>query len=304
VGINISWIATDLNPSYYTIELQGTGIVAGPSAWSSGVPTTYNVPNSLTSGEYIYTINFTDDSDNFVIDSVTMTVEVSTDPIFTDTPSDFSIEDCYTGVNISWTATDPNPNTYTIELQGVGIVIGPTAWSSGIAIIYNVPDGLGVGEYIYIVNFTDDYGHFATHTVSMTVELAADPIIIDAPSDFYVYIGYTDIILSWTATDQHPNTYTIELQGTGIVAGPSMWSSGVAISYNVPDGLTVGMYTYTVNFTDDYGNFITSTITITVRETTNGEIPIELIILSSIIGGGAVIGIATVLIIRKRKRTK
>ena len=32
----------------------------------------------------------------------------------------------YTGQSLSWTATDANPDTYTIELQGSGIVAGPT----------------------------------------------------------------------------------------------------------------------------------------------------------------------------------
>jgi len=91
-------------------------------------------------------------------------------PTITDAPSDFTIESNYTGVSISWTATDPNPNIYTIELQGSGIIVGPNLWLSGAAVTYNVPDGLPVGDHIYIINFTDDYDNFITNTITMTVQ--------------------------------------------------------------------------------------------------------------------------------------
>jgi len=93
-----------------------------------------------------------------------------------------------------------------------------------------------------------------------------NPLITDAPSDFTVDYGYTGINISWTALDANPNIYTITLQGTGVVAGPSVWSNGTAITYDVPDGLVVGEYFYAVNFNDDYDNYITDTVKITVRE--------------------------------------
>ena len=130
-----------------------------------------------------------------------------------------------------------------------------------------------------------------------------DPIITNASSDFTVEFGYTGQSLSWTATDANPNTYTIEHQGTGIIAGPIAWTSGIEITYNVLNGLAVGEYLYTVNFTDDYDNFVTDTITMTVQEVQ--PIPFELIIITLVIGGGAVIGVAVVVLIRrKRKNTQ
>ncbi len=75
--------------------------------------------------------------------------------------------------------------------------------------------------------------------------------------------------MSWTATDANPDTYTIELQGTGIVAGPTAWTSGNAITYNIPDGFAPGVYTYNITFTDESGNSISNTVTVTIR----GAIP-------------------------------
>ncbi|MFX1479849.1 MAG: hypothetical protein ACFFCI_17160 [Promethearchaeota archaeon] len=301
-GQSFSWTATDSHPSIYTIELAGTGIVAGPTPWSSGVQVNYNVPDGFALGDYLYTINFTDSGGKYNLDSVIFSVVDTTDPIIIDAPSDFNIEFGYTGISISWTATDLDPHIYTIKLQGSGIVAGPASWSSNIPIDYNIPDGLDVGEYIYTVNFTDDYDNFATHTVTINIEDTTDPIILEAPNDFTVDYGYSGANISWTATDPHPLTYTIELEGSGIVVGPTVWSSGVAITYIIPDGLAAGEYLYTINIIDEYGNTINHTVTMTVREPTGGVIPYELIIFTTVIGAGAIIGVASILIIRSRRK--
>jgi len=271
-GESLSWTATDANPDTYTIELQGSGTVAGPTAWTSGVVITYNIPDDLTVGVYNYTVNFVDYFGNFITDRVVFTVEDTTDPDIISAPSDFTMEAGDTGQNLSWTATDVNPNAYTIELQGSGIVAGPTAWTSGVAITYNIPDSIAVGVYDYMVNFTDHYGNFNTDSVEITVEDTTDPDIISAPSDLALEFGYTGENLSWTATDANPNVYTIELQGLGIVADPTAWTSGVPITYNITDGFAIGVYVYTVNFTDYYGHFITDSVEITVEDTTNPTI--------------------------------
>jgi len=273
-GETISWTVTDPFPNTYTIDLQGSGIVEGPTAWSSGSPITYNIPDGLSAGEYFYTINVTDDYTNFDTDTVKMTIQDPNDPSITSAPNDFNIDFGYTGKTISWTATDPNPSTYTIDLQGSGIVEGPTAWSSGSPVIYNIPDGFAIGDYFYTINFTDNFDNFITDTVQMTINEIDEPLITISPSDFFVESGYTGETISWTATDANSNTYTIELQGTGIVQGPIAWTSGIAIVYNVPDGLTLGEYFYMINYTDIYGRSATHTVKMTIQDTTNPSISI------------------------------
>ena len=112
------------------------------------------------------------------------------------------------------------------------------------------------GYYAYVA---DGSSGLAVIEIRKMVEFE-DPIIISAPSDFTVEAGYAGQSLSWTATDANPDTYTIELQGSGIVAGPTAWTSGGAITYNIPDNLTVGIYNYTVYFMDYFGNFITDRV--------------------------------------------
>ncbi|MHA1375252.1 MAG: hypothetical protein ACTSR7_13280 [Promethearchaeota archaeon] len=265
-GETFSWRATDANPDIYTIELQGTGIVAGPTGWSSGSLVTYNIPDGLSVGEYYYTITFTDDHGFYAADTVKLTVQDTENPVITESSADLKVLEGYTGQTFAWTATDANPNTYTI-FNGSIIVAGPTSWSSGVTVTYDIPDGLSLGDYFYTINFTDDYEHFTTDTVKLTVYEPDDPVITDNPLDLLVSPVYTGVNFSWTATDANPDTYTIELTGTGIVAGPTGWSSGVAIIYNVPNGIKAGEYYYTINFTDVSNNYVTDTVKLTIQDT-------------------------------------
>jgi len=271
-GESLSWTATDANPDNYTIELLGTGIVVSSTHWTNNVPVVYNIPDGFSVGSYIYTITFTDDFSNLITDIVNLTVEDTINPVIIVSPNNFTVETGYTGQSISWTATDENPDIYTIELKGTGLVIGPTIWTSGNAINYNIPDGFSVGSYIYTVAFTDDYSNFITDSVNFTVEDTNNPVLTVSPINFTVEAGYTGQSLSWTATDANPDTYTIELLGMGIVAGPTVWTSGNAINYNIPNGFSVGSYIYTITFTDLGANFIINSVNFTVEEDTTNPI--------------------------------
>ncbi len=268
----LSWIASDPHPYNYTIELQGFGFVDGPIAWVSGVAVNYNIPNGFAIGSYVYTVNFTDDYGNSITKSVTFTVEDTTKPTIINSPINFTVEFAYTDQNITWTATDLHPSTYIITLEGSGVVEGPTAWVSGLAINYSIPNGFAIGTYVYTVNFTDDYGNYNTESVSFTVEDSTNPTILNVPNDIIVEFAYTNQNISWTATDLHPYTYTIGLQGSGVVDGPIAWAIGIEITYNIPDGFAVGEYVYMVNFTDYYGNSMTESVTFTVEDTTSPSI--------------------------------
>ena len=196
-------------------------------------------------------------------------------PSIISSPNDFSIEVGETSiywVTISWIATDANPNTYTIGLQGAGIVVGQTAWTSGVAInfdvpiAYNNPEGLAVGTYTYIINITDDFGNWVTDEFNLIVHPdTSNPVIFHSPEDITVQLGYKGISVYWDVYDTNPNTFTIERLGSGIVYGPAEWSEGSSPSYYIATGLPAGKYTYIVNITDDYGHFTTDTFIFTVQ---------------------------------------
>ncbi|GAG83503.1 unnamed protein product, partial [marine sediment metagenome] len=64
----------------------------------------------------------------------------------------------------------------------------------------------------------------------------------------------------------NPATYTIELLGTGIVSGPTAWTSGTAINYNIPLEFDAGVYTYNITFTDENGNSVSSIVSVTITD--------------------------------------
>ena len=124
----------------------------------------------------------------------------------------------YTGQSFSWDVTDSYAGTFIIERDIVGVVEGPTPWVSGSGITYAIPDGLEVGEYLYMLNASDIFGNNITHVVTLTVEPdTTNPVITSIQDDITVEEGYSGQTLSWTTTDLFPATYTIELDGTGIV---------------------------------------------------------------------------------------
>jgi len=65
----------------------------------------------------------------------------------------------------------------------------------------------------------------------------------------------------------------------------------------------VGVYVYTVTFTDESGNSISDIVTVIINSIPGDAIPFELIIIASVIGGAAVIGVAVAILMR-RKRNK
>ncbi len=221
-------------------------------------------PGGYTSG-LAWDGHFLWESDHLAHNVNKLTVEDTTNPVIIASPNNFTVEYGYTGQNISWTATDLNPYNYTIELIGTGIVVTSTSWAINTPVVYNIPDGFSVGSYIYTVNFTDLGGNFITNIVNYTVEDTTNPVIIASPNNFTVEYGYTGQSLSWTATDLNPYNYTIELIGTGIVVTSTSWANNTPVVYNIPDGFSPGVYTYSITFTDGSGNSISNTVTVTIN---------------------------------------
>ncbi|MFW9989456.1 MAG: hypothetical protein ACFFC3_12440 [Candidatus Odinarchaeota archaeon] len=165
---------------------------------------------------------------------------------------------------------------------------------------------IGGNNYTYTYNDLGISKKFEMSAFSETLELiyfsaeeSDDPIIINAPSNITLDTTYTGVSISWTATDANPNIYTIELQGFNIVTGPTTWSNNTEITYNIPDGLSAGKYNYIVNFTDDFDNSITDTVTITIEtaEENGGGIPFGNYYLIFL-----VIGIISLVIVQKRRK--
>ncbi len=125
-----------------------------------------------------------------------MEVNDTMDPVITSTPPDFTIIYGYTEESISWTVTDHTPDTYTLSLEGSGVVVSPASWSNGTPITYNIPLELAIGEYNYTANFTDDYNHFVTDTVTMTIIAQGAPAIPYGNFHLvFLFVGVISVII-------------------------------------------------------------------------------------------------------------
>jgi len=189
------------------------------------------------------------------------------DPVITDSPSNFTVDEGYTGESLSWTATDANPGNYTIT-RDVTTVVTTTPWSSGTPVVYNIPDGLMAGTYIFTIDFTDTSTNSISDSVAMTVTSpdVTDPVITMAPIDLVVEFGAIGQSLSWTATDANAGTYTIILNGSDVVVAATPWVSGTPVTYNIPNYLNYvpSVTTYEITFSDISGNSVSDSATITV----------------------------------------
>ncbi len=145
--------------------------------------------------------------------------------------------------------------------------------------------------------------------VEIWLEDADDPVITVAPSDATVPFNYTGESLSWTATEMDAETYTIWVNMTEI-ASDIAWTSGMAVVYNIPDGLAAGIHTYRIQFEDYQGNSASDTVLFTVEE--EEEEPPVLPPLEPppyipgfepliIIGTGAIATLGLIFMIKKRK---
>ena len=279
-GDIFSWTATDTNAGTYTITRNGTEVVA-PTPWVSGAAVIFEIPWIMyyILGVTTYEITFTDISGNNVSDSVLMTVVIpdTTNPVITDTSSDFSVDHNYTGVTINWTATDVNPANYTVLMNGGSVVI-PTPWISGVGIQYAVPDGLIAGDYVFQINFADDNGNLASSNVTMTVR----PILLPPPGDFALSsdADFPDdgfLNLSWTTSDEADN-YSIYMHNsliTQINGSLTTMANQNATSPFAIIGLSSGEYYFVVVAHNQYGDMMSNNIHVTV------QIPPDSFVLSS-----------------------
>ncbi|KKM26865.1 hypothetical protein LCGC14_1580470 [marine sediment metagenome] len=113
----------------------------------------------------------------------------------------------------------------------------------------------------YTVEYGADliYGYYTYLNYADVIE----PEIIDSPSNFTIFEGYTGESISWTATDANAGNYTITRDVTTVVTTTN-WTSGSPVVYNIPDGLTQGFYEFTIDFKDTSLQSTTHSLIVTV----------------------------------------
>ena len=239
-GNEISWIPYDNYLKDYTVTIDGAlweedavpGIVS---------PTiTVNI-DGLAYGTHTLVITVTDIDLNSVSDTVMIHVFDDTVPIINNPPN-FEIFYGVTGNEIVWVADDLNPDDYIAMMNGFEYATG--SWTSG-EVPLNI-DGLSVGPHHFTMTVYDLDGNSVSDSVSILVINDATTPTIDSPEDIVFVVESTGNRIIWTPTDDYPDSFEIEFNGTIMVSGD--WSGG-RIIFEL-DNLAVGDYNFTVTVFD------------------------------------------------------
>ncbi|MGM0686549.1 MAG: NosD domain-containing protein [Promethearchaeati archaeon] len=250
---SITWEASDQGLDSYIIYRNGTVIDSGIA---EGANVTVNV-DGLDLGVYNYTISINDTLDKISVDTVFVTVFDSTSPEI-DRPEDIDYELGSTGNTINWNASDLDPSSYEIHVDGS--IVLDSSWN-GSNVEYGV-DGLSLGSHSVMIVVHDSSGNYASDTVIVSVTDTIAPTI-DSPADMEYELGSTGNSISWVVSDLDPQTYNIHRNGILVLS--ESWD-GSNIEYNV-DGLSVGAYNITLTICDGTGNQASDTVTVDVVDT-------------------------------------
>ncbi|MFW9914506.1 MAG: right-handed parallel beta-helix repeat-containing protein [Candidatus Thorarchaeota archaeon] len=258
-GHNLTWVPADVHPGTYGVYRNGTPLTLVDNTWAPDTPIVLPIDN-LAVGVYNYTLVLTDAFGNSHTDEVFVTVIDTMAPTVT-SPMPLTYEAGTTGHNLTWVPADASVGIFEVYRNGTEIVNG--TWTPGSPIVIDIDD-LAVGIYNYTIVLTDAFAHSTADSVLVTVADTTTPVLT-GPADITYGEGPTDpaLILSWTATDLYPSTYTIYQNGTQIASGT--WTAGTPITLEL-DVLAVGVYNFTIVITDASGNSVSDTVIITVAE--------------------------------------
>ncbi|MHA2276459.1 MAG: hypothetical protein ACXAC2_11855, partial [Candidatus Kariarchaeaceae archaeon] len=260
-GNEIEWIGEDFHPSYYELRRNGT-VIDGSGVWVSQGTIRIDI-DGLEIKIYIYNITLFDESGNTISDEVI--VEVTEESVFKSVPEDYFYLIGETGNFLNWTVSDANPDKYIIYREEVSIDSG--TWINNVPITYNI-DGLGIGVYNFTIYANNTAGKSISHQLNVTV--SDMPLFSEIPLNIPGYIeGNSGYSLTWNFTDLSPDTYTIYRNGTNI--DTNTWSNENNVTINI-DGLSVGVYNFTIIIFDNPGNYNTSSVWVTVLDNINPSI--------------------------------
>jgi len=271
----LRWDSFSSEPDYFIIfrdgEIHDSGI------WDGLDVSTNVITNSL--GVYNYTLFVNGTSGEYKTDTVMVTIYDN--PPTIDSPLDQGYNFDTIGHTIVWHPSDFNPFGYYVYQNDS--LVNSGSWS-GSSIQISV-DGLAIGVHRFMLVVNDTSDNKASDIVRVTV-WDTNPWL-DSPYGDIEYIeGTSNNYIHWDASDLNPANYTVYRNSTMLTFSP--WNGG-SISYNV-DGLSVGVYNYTIMVMDTSGQTAYDTVFVTVLatppETTTPTTPVTTTTTTSDGGGG------------------
>ncbi len=254
----IVWSAFDTFPFNYSILDNSSEISSG--FWFNG-SIAFDLA-SLIPGVHNITLQVFDGAGNQNADTVIVEALDDIAP-FIDSPNDISFEGGSFGNNVTWSPSDTYPHWYVIRIDGL---INDEGLWNGSEITVNLDElEPGISNLTLIVN--DLGGNWAADTVIVTVTETTPPTINNPPPIEYE-CGDSGYWIVWTPSDLFPSYYEILQNNSGYQSGT--WN-GSQIVASV-DGLSLGIWNFTIQVFDIGNNSVTNTVMVTVTDTTPPEI--------------------------------
>ncbi len=203
IGGELVWTATEGNPHYYEIFIDGTLVRRG--WWNSSSEEIRLNLNGLVPGEYDFRLTVSDVNWNNATDYVTVTIMPESEIPLISSPSDIEYFFGESSVYITWDILDDNPSSYIIYVNGTQIQTGP--WDPSTLNISIEVSGNPIGVYLYTLEIFDEDGHSIHDIVVVTCKEDTT-----TPTDTSTSETITDI-QPWIST----LTLMISLGSAGII---------------------------------------------------------------------------------------
>lgn len=165
IGHTLKWSPMDANPESFRVEMDGIWVAGGP--WH-GEPIIISL-DGLVTGTYEFICTVYDQADNYVDDSVLVTI-IDTTPPKIDHPPDIVYIEGVSSNEIIWYPSDSHPATYQITRNGTILENDP--WNGG-SLSISI-SGLTPGDFIFICMVTDQSGN--QNSDEVLVSVSATPV--------------------------------------------------------------------------------------------------------------------------------
>lgn len=237
-------------------SIAGAAVSVPPSAGSATVDVSGAVVFDATGvapGTYVFDVTFTDDLGQTV--TVTYTVTVTSPP--TAAGSTSAIIGLDDSADFTVSLTGPVTGSQLTKAPAAGVVThSPTG-----AVSFDAA-GIASGTYTFEVTFSDDFGQ--TTTVPFTVTVQAAPTATGGSA--VIPEGGTQQFAASPHAD--PTVPSATITKAEITAPPGKGTANVTAAGVVTfdgSGVPSGTYTFDATFTDDLGQTVTTTYTVTVQ---------------------------------------